>query len=86
MEELYVRVTEKTLGGKLDRNSWAPPVNRVHLGYGKYAAEGRNTGNCRRGKTSNFEGKSFISVLLFGIQCIRQSGSQSLDIILAGKL
>jgi putative transposase len=42
MEELYVRGTEKMLEGELD----------AHLGYEKYAVEGRNTGNSRNGKTS----------------------------------
>lgn len=42
MEELYVRGTEKMLEGEIDE----------HLGYDKYAPEGRNTGNSRNGKTS----------------------------------
>lgn len=42
MEELYVRGTEKMLEGEID----------AHLGYQKYAAEGKNTGNSRNGKTS----------------------------------
>jgi putative transposase len=42
MEELYVRGTEKMLEGEID----------AHLGYDKYAPEGRNTGNSRNGKTS----------------------------------
>lgn len=42
MEEVYVRGTEKMLEGELDS----------HLGYEKYSAAGRNTGNSRNGKTS----------------------------------
>lgn len=42
MEELYVRGTEKMLEGELD----------AHLGYTKYAQEGKNTGNSRNGKTT----------------------------------
>jgi putative transposase len=42
MDELYVRGTEKMLEGEID----------AHLGYQKYAAEGKNTGNSRNGKTS----------------------------------
>ena len=42
MEELYVRGTEKMLEAELDH----------HLGYGKHAPEGRNSGNSRNGKTS----------------------------------
>ena len=40
MEELYVRGAEKMLEGELD----------AHLGYDKYAAEGRNTGNSCNGR------------------------------------
>ncbi|MCC9139023.1 IS256 family transposase [Pontibacter silvestris] len=42
LEELYVRGTERMLEAELDQ----------HLGYEKHAAEGRNSGNSRNGKTS----------------------------------
>jgi putative transposase len=42
MEELYVRGTEKMLEAEIDN----------HLDYQKYAADGRNTGNSRNGKSS----------------------------------
>jgi putative transposase len=42
MEELYVRGTEKMLEAEMDQ----------HLGYEKHAAEDRNTGNSRNGKTA----------------------------------
>ncbi|MFD2067443.1 transposase, partial [Pontibacter silvestris] len=41
LEELYVRGTERMLEAGLDQ----------HLGYEKHAAEGRNSGNSRNGKT-----------------------------------
>lgn len=42
MEELYVRGTEKMLEAEID----------AHLGYQKYATEGKHTGNSRNGKSS----------------------------------
>ncbi len=42
MEELYVRGTEKMLEAEID----------AHLGYQKYALEGKNTGNSRNGTTA----------------------------------
>ncbi len=42
MEELYVRGTEKMLEAEID----------AHLGYQKYAPEGKNTGNSRNGATA----------------------------------
>ena len=42
MEELYVRGTEKMLEAEID----------AHLGYQKYAPEGKNTGNSRNGTTA----------------------------------
>ena len=42
MEQLYVRGVEKMLEGEMD----------AHLGYDKYSANGKNTGNSRNGKTS----------------------------------
>jgi putative transposase len=41
MEQLYVRGVEKMLEGEMD----------AHLGYEKYASEGRNSGNSRNGKS-----------------------------------
>lgn len=41
MEQLYVRGVEKMLEGEMD----------AHLGYNKYSANGKNTGNSRNGKT-----------------------------------
>ena len=41
MEELYVRGTEKMLEAEID----------AHLGYQKYAPEGKNSGNSRNGTT-----------------------------------
>jgi putative transposase len=41
MEQLYVRGVEKMLEGEMD----------AHLGYEKYAPEGRNSGNSRNGKS-----------------------------------